>query len=109
MDQRTGSGHLLCIELGIPHAKPAWMSDIAAGQVNITTPHEEGHWRTYNEERAYQQRMRPWNFAMTAHPARLHRSTQGPRSLTAPREDKPDRRRQANWIDRNDPTHRTYR
>jgi hypothetical protein len=101
--------HLLCTELSIPHAEPAWMSEIAAGQLNITTPHEERNWKTYNQRRPYQQRMRPWNFAMTAHPARLHRGTDGPRSLTAPREDTAERRRRAIWIDRHDQTRSRYR
>jgi hypothetical protein len=45
---------------------------------------------------------------MTAHPARLHRSTGGPRSLTAPREDRADRRRATSWVDRHADEGQTY-
>jgi hypothetical protein len=100
--------HLLCTELDIPHDEPEWFADIAAGGLTVTTPHEERAWRTYNQTRPYQQRVRPWNFAMTAHPKRLHRGTAGPRSLTAPRQSTPAQRLATLWIDRRDPANTTY-
>jgi hypothetical protein len=101
--------HLICIELRVPSNEPTWFGDIAAGALTVTTPHEERLWDTYNHRLPYQQRVRPWNFAMTAHPTRLYRSTTGPRSLTAPLQDTPAGRRTAAWLDRHDQTGVHYR
>src|SRR5436309_39969 len=45
---------------------------------------------------------------MTAHPARLHRRSDGPRSLPAPLEDTPRGRGAAAWIDRHDHSDGSY-
>jgi hypothetical protein len=99
---------LLCVELGLPEGEPPWFGDIAAGRLTVTTPHEERAWRTYNQARPYPHRVRPWNFAMTAHPKRLRRGTAGPRSLTAPLQDTPAQRLATPWIDRHDPANSAY-
>ena len=101
--------HLLRVELAYPATTPAWFDDIAAGALTVTTPHTLRAWKTYNQDRAYADQVRPFNFAMTAHPIRLKRRQPGtPRTLVAPLQADPEDRRHANWIAKDDRTGRHY-
>ena len=74
-----------------------------------TTPHTLRAWKTYNQDRAYADQVRPFNFAMTAHPIRLKRRQPGtPSTLVAPLQADPEDRRHAKWVAKDDHTGRHY-
>ena len=61
------------LDLRMPSDEPEWFDVIAAGRLTVTTPHEQRAWDTYNQTKRRAERVRPFNFAMTAHPDRLKR------------------------------------
>ena len=60
--------HAVCAVLGIRHPEPDRFADPAVGRLTVTSPHEEETFRSLNEGLPYADRVRPWNFLMTAHP-----------------------------------------
>lgn len=95
--------HLLCLELDIADAPPDWFEHPAVGTLTVTSAQDERAFATYNQPRPYQDRVRPWGFAMTAHPHPLARLGGGPRVLVAPRATDPTQRLTADWFDRASP------
>jgi hypothetical protein len=92
--------YLIEVELGHDVPAPSWFEEPAVGALSITSAQEERAFRTYNDGRPYQERIRPWGFLMTAHVPTLARTGSGPRVLVAPRVDDPNKRRRADWFDR---------
>ena len=74
---------ILALELGLPVPEFDWFSQPAAGRLPVSSRREEAAFRRYNGLRAYQDRVRPFNFLMTFHPHRLARE-RGGRALVAP-------------------------
>ena len=102
--------HILRVEFDCPATAPEWFDDIAAGGLTVSTPHELAAWKTYNQDRPYAEQVRPFNFAMTAHPIRLKRRQPGnPRTLVAPLESDPHARRGANWVAKDDRASRPHK
>jgi hypothetical protein len=55
-------------ELGIARREPDWFDRPAMGRLAVTSRHEELAFRTYNADRPYDQRTRPFNFGVMSFP-----------------------------------------
>lgn len=88
----------------MPSDEPEWFNEIAAGRLNVPTPHKQRAWATYNKSKRRAERVGPFNFAMTAHAKRLHRgSGHMPRAVVAPRAQTIPERATTIWIDKHNP------
>jgi hypothetical protein len=97
--------HLLCHELDVHDEQPEWFEDPAVGRLTVASPHDLSAFKTYNGDRPYAYQVKPWNFVTMAHPTSRERARPGgPRSLVAAFERDPAKRREALWVDRNNPT-----
>jgi hypothetical protein len=94
--------HAVCAVLGIRHPEPDWFADPAIGRLTVTSPHEEESFRSLNEGLPYVDRVRPWNFVMTAHPDWRERR-RGIGLLVAPLKKNRKERRNVTWVDRSNP------
>lgn len=97
--------YALRLDLRMPSDEPEWFDVIAAGRLTVTTPHEQRAWATYNKSKRRTERVRPFNFAMTAHAKRLQRgSARTARALVAPLAQTIPERATTTWIDKHGPT-----
>lgn len=96
--------HLIHVDLGLDHPEPEWFDEPAIGRVTITSPRDIKIFKTYNANQPYAKQVKPWGFLCLAHPTPQERARpDGPRSLIAPFERDPAKRRVMTWIDRDRP------
>jgi hypothetical protein len=92
-------------ELGLSAEQPEWFGQLATGSVTVATPAELRTWKEFNTGRPRAEQVGPFNFVMTAHTDRLNRGrTNRPRVLIAPLQRDPDKRADADWINKHAPT-----
>jgi hypothetical protein len=59
--------HLLALEHGQNPSEPIWFDQPTFGQITITNPHDDRLFDTFNANRPYPKRIRPFGFALTAY------------------------------------------
>jgi hypothetical protein len=94
---------LICRELGVPTAEPAWFRRPALGRVTISTPRVREAFARLNANRTYTDAIKPMNFVLSAQVARFgHPEGADPAAfqLLAPYERDADRWETLSWINK---------
>ncbi len=102
--------HLLHTELGFPHKPPPWFGEPAVGETHVSSQRDKAAFGHYNGSRPYQEQVRFGNFLLLAQPATTERGRKPRiRTLIAPFEREPEKRRQLAWTERAVAASRSWR
>lgn len=99
--------------LGLPEKPLPWLDTIAAGRISVSKPAVARSFTTFNTGKPYPDRIKPFNFIITAHLCSFERMRLGAKAarvrLIAPFQKDPTKRERAPWRNMYDAIGKPYR